>query len=67
MEKNNAAYDAWNRYGDENNMLLRSMVVNYKGGSKTFILRRTGYWEKDLVNPKVDNIKFDWSIGLPAQ
>ena len=61
--KNNAAYDAWNRYGDENNNAVTINGVNYKGGSKTFILRRTGYWEKDLVNPKVDNIKFDGALA----
>ncbi len=59
---NNPAYDAWNRYGDENNNAVTISGVNYNGGSKTFILRRTGYWEKDLVNPKVDNLKFDAGI-----
>jgi iron complex outermembrane receptor protein len=59
---NNPAYDAWNRYGDENNNAVTINGVNYNGGSKTFILRRTGYWEKDLVNPKVDNIKFDAAL-----
>ncbi|HEX5652443.1 MAG TPA: carboxypeptidase-like regulatory domain-containing protein, partial [Chitinophagaceae bacterium] len=56
---NNPAYDAWNRYGDENNNAVTISGVNYNGGNKTFILRRTGYWEKDLVSPKVDNLKFD--------
>lgn len=59
---NNPAYDAWNRYGDENNNAVTISGVNYNGGSKTFILRRTGYWEKDLVNPKVDNLKFDAGV-----
>lgn len=59
---NNPAYDAWNRYGDENNNAVTISGVNYNGGSKTFILRRTGYWEKDLVNPKVDNLKFDAAL-----
>jgi len=59
---NNPAYDAWNKYGDENNNAVTISGVNYQGGSKTFILRRTGYWEKDLVNPKVDNLKFDAAL-----
>lgn len=59
---NNPAYDAWNRYGDENNNAVTISGVNYNGGNKTFILRRTGYWEKDLVSPKVDNLKFDAAI-----
>ncbi len=59
---NNPAFDAWNRYGDENNNAVTINGVNYNGGNKTFILRRTGYWEKDLVNPQVDNLKFDAAI-----
>ncbi len=59
---NNAAYDAWNRYGDENNNAVTISAVNYQGGNKTFILRRTGYWEKDLVHPKVDNLKLDAAL-----
>lgn len=59
---NNPAYDAWNRYGDENNNAVTINGVNYNGGNKNFILRRTGYWEKDLVNPKVDNLKFDAAL-----
>jgi outer membrane receptor protein involved in Fe transport len=59
---NNPAYDAWNKYGDENNNAVTINGVNYMGSAKTFILRRTGYWEKDLVNPKVDNVKFDAAV-----
>lgn len=59
---NNPAYDAWNKYGDENNNAVTISGINYQGGSKTFILRRTGYWEKDLVNPQVDNLKFDAAL-----
>lgn len=59
---NNPAYDAWNKYGDENNNTVTINGVDYNGSGKTFILRRTGYREKDLVNPKVDNIKFDAAI-----
>lgn len=59
---NNPAYDAWNRYGDENNNAVTIQGVNYNGSARTFILRRTGYWEKDLVKPTVDNLKFDAAL-----
>jgi outer membrane receptor protein involved in Fe transport len=55
----NPAADAWNKYGDENNNAVTISGVNYAGGNKTFVVRRTGYWEKDLVNPIVDNFKLD--------
>lgn len=60
--ENNPAYDAWNRYGDENNNAVTISGVNYQGGNKTFILRRTGYWEKDLAKPRVDNLKADLAL-----
>lgn len=59
---NNPAADLWNRYGDESNNAVTINAVNYNGGSKTFILRRTGYLEKDLVKPIVDNLKFDLAL-----
>ena len=62
MVHNNPAYDAWNKYGDESNNAVTLSGVNYEGKSQSFIVRRTGYWEKDLVNPDVDNIKFDGSL-----
>ena len=55
--ENNPAYDAWNKYGDEKNNL-----VSVTAGGKTYNVRRTGYWEKELVNPNVNNTKAD--IGL---
>ncbi|RPE13992.1 TonB-dependent receptor [Chitinophaga lutea] len=58
---NNPAYDAWNKYGDENNNNV-SVAVQLNGRTETFNVRRTGYWEKDLANPVVENIKFD--VGL---
>ncbi len=64
--QNNPAYDAWNRYGDENNNAVTIQGVNYKGSNRTFILRRTGYWEKDLVKPTVDNLKGDAAIHFRA-
>lgn len=58
----NAAYDAWNKYGDENNNAVTVTGINYNGPNKSFIIRRTGYWEKDLSNPTVENIKFDVAL-----
>lgn len=58
----NAAYDAWNKYGDENNNAVTVSGINYNGPNKSFIIRRTGYWEKDLSNPTVENIKFDLAL-----
>lgn len=62
LNTTNPAADAWNRYGDENNNAVTISGVNYAGGSKTFLLRRTGYWEKDLVSPVVDNLKADLAV-----
>lgn len=59
---NNPAYDGWNKYGDENNNAVTISGVNYGGTNKTFLVRRTGYWEKDLVNPIVDNVKLDAAL-----
>ena len=59
---NNPAADLWNRYGDESNNAVTINGVNYNGGSKTFIIRRTGYLEKDLVKPIVSNLKFDIAL-----
>lgn len=61
---NNPAYDAWNKYGDENNNAVTLSGVNYNGGKQTFLVRRTGYWERDLVQPKVDNLKFDAALHV---
>ncbi|WP_126244313.1 TonB-dependent receptor [Chitinophaga rhizosphaerae] len=67
---NNPAYDAWNKYGDENNNNV-SVGVTLNGKNETFNVRRTGYWEKDLVNPTVENIKADlglyWRITPKAE
>lgn len=63
---NNAAFDGWNKYGDD--VLAGSNTVSVSGltidGKKNQTLRvaRTGYWEKDLVDPNVDNLKFDVSL-----
>lgn len=55
--ENNPAYDAWNRYGDEKNN-----TVTVTAAGKTYNVRRTGYWEKDLVKPDVNTTKAD--LGL---
>ncbi|TAE42543.1 MAG: energy transducer TonB [Sphingobacteriales bacterium] len=63
---NNVAYDGWNKYGDD--ALAGSNVVSITGltiGTKqnqTLRVARTGYYEIDLVNPKVDNLKFDAAL-----
>ena len=57
----NPAADLWNRYGDDNSGAV-SVTIPYQGKSQTFNLRRTGYYERDLVNPIVRNIKADASI-----
>jgi iron complex outermembrane receptor protein len=59
----NAVYDGWNKYGDD--ALQLSNTVSITGLkidgqiNRTLAVARTGYWEKDLVDPKVDNLKFD--------
>ncbi|HEX8677005.1 MAG TPA: carboxypeptidase-like regulatory domain-containing protein, partial [Segetibacter sp.] len=60
---NNVAFDGWNKYGDD--ALAGSNVVSISGltldgqPNQTLRVARTGYWETDLVSPKVDNLKFD--------
>ncbi len=58
------AYDAWNKYGDDSGSNAVTVTgVNYNGqANQSFVVRRTGYWEKDLVPGKVDNLKFDASL-----
>ena len=60
---NNPAYDAWNKYGDENNNAVTISGLTIDGKTnQTLLVRRTGYWEKDVVNPIVDNLKFDGAL-----
>jgi iron complex outermembrane receptor protein len=60
---NNAAYDGWNKYGDDalagsNTVVIKGITVN--GVSRpNLTVARTGYNEVDLVDPKVSNLKFD--------
>lgn len=63
----NTAFDGWNKYGDD--ALAGSNVVSITGltvdgsANKTLRVARTGYWESELVDPKVDNLKFDASLS----
>ena len=54
----NPAADLWNNYGDERNNNV-AVKVKYNDKDETFNVRRTGYLERDLVEPTVRNIKFD--------
>jgi outer membrane receptor protein involved in Fe transport len=63
---NNTVYDAWNRYGDDalagsNTVSITGLTVNSQS-APPLTVARTGYWEKDLVNPTVDNLKFDAAL-----
>lgn len=63
----NAAYDGWNKYGDD--ALAGSNTVSIKGITVDGVARpaltvaRTGYNEVDLVDPKVTNLKADASLS----
>ncbi|GAA4332621.1 TonB-dependent receptor [Flaviaesturariibacter amylovorans] len=62
----NPAFDGWNKYGDD--ALAGSNVVSIGGltingqANQSLRVARTGYWETDLVSPRVDNLKVD--VGL---
>lgn len=64
--ENNVAFDGWNKYGDD--ALAGSNVVSISGlningnTNQTLRVARTGYWETDLVSPRVDNLKFDAAL-----
>lgn len=63
---NNVAFDGWNKYGDD--ALAASNVVSLSGltidgkANQTLRVARTGYWETDLVSPKVSNLKLDAAL-----
>lgn len=63
---NNIVFDGWNKYGDD--ALAGSNTISVTGltidgaPNKTLTVARTGYWESDLVDPKVDNLKFDAAL-----
>ncbi|MBL4676447.1 MAG: TonB-dependent receptor [Mucilaginibacter sp.] len=64
---NNAAYDGWNKYGDD--ALAGSNTVSIKGivvdgvARPNLTVARTGYNEVDLVDPKVTNLKLDGTVA----
>src|SRR4030095_5598740 len=64
---NNTAYDGWNKYGDD--ALAGSNLISLSGlnidgkANQTLRIARTGYWENDLVSPKVHNLKFDGQLN----
>jgi iron complex outermembrane recepter protein len=63
---NNVAFDGWNKYGDDalagsNTVSLTGLTIDGKA-NQTLTVARTGYWETDLVNPKIDNLKLDASL-----
>ena len=58
---NNPAADLWNRYGDDGSS-RSAIAIQYRGKTETFNVGRTGYYEKDLINPKVRNLKFDGGL-----
>jgi len=63
---NNAVYDGWNKYGDDalagsNTVSLTGLTIDGKA-NQTLTVARTGYWEKDLVSPTVDNLKLDAAL-----
>lgn len=64
-DTDNPAYDAWNKYGDDsgsNAVTISGLTIPGKGTANSIITRRTGYWEKDVVSPNIDNLKFDASL-----
>ncbi|PBQ31015.1 energy transducer TonB [Sphingobacteriaceae bacterium] len=60
-QNTNPAYDGWNNYGNESNNTI-PVIVNYQGKTQTLNVRRTGWEEKDLVDPNVKNIKIDGAL-----
>jgi iron complex outermembrane receptor protein len=63
---NNVAFDGWNKYGDDvlagsNTVSVTGLTINGQP-NQTLNVARTGYWERDLVQPDVDNLKFDAAL-----
>src|SRR5690606_8705697 len=47
----------------ENNNAVTISGINYNGAeNQSYLVRRTGYWERDIVSPTVDNAKFDAAL-----
>jgi outer membrane receptor protein involved in Fe transport len=60
---NNVAFDGWNKYGDDalagsNTSAISGLTIDNKA-NQTLRVVRTGYYETDLVSPKVSNLKVD--------
>jgi iron complex outermembrane recepter protein len=63
---NNIVFDGWNKYGDDalagsNTVSITGLNINGQD-NQTLTVGRSGYWEKDLVKPIVDNLKFDAAL-----
>ncbi|HEY6953859.1 MAG TPA: TonB-dependent receptor [Flavisolibacter sp.] len=63
---NNVAFDGWNKYGDDvlagsNTVSIGGLTIDGKA-NQSLRVARTGYWENELVDPNVDNLKFDGSL-----
>lgn len=63
----NAAYDGWNKYGDDalagsNTVVVKGLTVDGKA-MPGLTVARTGYNEVDLVDPKVTNLKLDGTLS----
>ena len=56
--ENNPARDQWSRYGDDR-QARQAISIQYNGRAEIFNIARTGYLEKDMINPTVRNLKFD--------
>ncbi|WP_081170776.1 TonB-dependent receptor [Niastella populi] len=64
--ENNIAFDGWNRYGDDalagsNTSSISGLTIDGRA-NQTLRVVRTGYWETELVSPKVSNLKFDAAV-----
>ena len=63
---NNIVFDGWNKYGDDalagsNTISITGLIIDGET-NRTLSVSRTGYWEKDVVTPKVNNLKFDAAL-----
>ncbi|MFL5745438.1 MAG: carboxypeptidase-like regulatory domain-containing protein, partial [Niastella sp.] len=61
--ENNTVFDGWNKYGDDalagsNTSSISGLTIDGKP-NQTLRVARSGYWETDLVSPKVSNLKVD--------
>jgi iron complex outermembrane receptor protein len=64
--ENNVAFDGWNKYGDDalagsNTSSISGLTIDGKT-NQTLRVVRSGYYETDLVSPKVSNLKVDAAV-----